>query len=496
MVLSACSSEAVPNANSIRATYERHDIATARQMLGEALKAHPESPELRLLSGEIALETGNLDYAQAELERISTDPQFGGRARSLLAKAHFLSDNPRKALEVLGSGPPADGLGYGIKALATATLGDEPGAEQLLADGLAKYPSSADLVLLSAMTAFASGDTDSARLRIADAQRLDPRNVSVLAFAARLAIARRDQADAEKWLKLILQAQPDNQFALLALGAVRYDNGDKAGASALFQRSSLQAGGMATVTRYFQAQMAFDVADYKKAAAILKAVPEPRDFAPAARLTGILASYTGDNERAISLLEHYLNNGNEDALARYALAVALGRVGQVDKAWQYLRPIAQAPNANAATQRLAAQLTAQIAKGSSAPSSDQSAPGNVSAVELKAAEAALVAGNWARADAVYSQILAADPQTRDPRLLNNAALAKQMGGDLGRAEALIRRALAAAPTDPIILDTAAWVVFKKYGRTPEALDLSRRALAGLPQDPDVQRHARAITGAR
>ena len=492
-LLGACGSEHVPNANMIRSVYERHDLPQARTLLDRALKAEPENAELRLLSGKIALETGNLEYAQAELERISSDPQLGGQARSLLAKAYFLNGNSRKALDVLGSVDPSDGLGFGIKALALATQGDEAQAESVLAAGLAKYPNSPDLILLSAMAAFASGDLEVALERSQEALRLKPNDLASLTFSVRLALAQQDQGAALSGVEAILRVAPDNNFALMTKAAMRYDAGDRAGAAALFRKAAQNKRSNMAMPRYFQAQMAFDQGQYKQASALLATIPEPRDFLPAARLKGILASYNKRNEEAISLLQYYLEQGGEDGLARYALAVALGRVGDVGKALQYLRPVAEAPNANASTRALMAKLTA-LTKDPAAgqgPAADTQ-----SEQQMRTAEAALVTSNWQKAGSIYDALLRANPQTQDRRLLNNAALARQMGGDLAGAERLIRRAMVVAPGDPVVLDTAAWILFKKNGWTPEADALSRRAAVALPGERDVQFHARTIAAAR
>lgn len=496
-LVSACGSEPVPNANMIRSVYERHDLVQSRKLLDRALKAHPDDAELRLLSGEIALEAGNLDYAQAELGRISQDPTWGGAARSLLAKAYFFNDNPRKALDVLGNADPSDGLGFGIKALSIATLGDEALAESTLAAGLAKYPNSPDLVILSAMTAFASGDQAMALERTQEALRLAPNNLLALTFSVRLALAMQDRAAAQRGIAEILRTRPDNSFALMTKAAMLYDGGDRAGARALFRKAVQNSRGDIAMPRYFEAQMAYDQGQYKQAAALLATIPDPKAFLPAARLTGILASFGNRNEEAINLLQYYLDQGGEDALSRYALAVALGRVGDPAKALQYLRPVAAGPNANAATRALAQQLAAASkSPGIGGPSVAQDSAAKAALMQqLAAAEAALVRGDWQKAGAIYDALLRADPQTQDRRLLNNAALARQMAGDLVGAERLIRRAMDLAPNDPIILDTAAWILFKKYGRTPEAVALSRRAALALPQDRDVQFHARTIAAA-
>ncbi|MEY3906910.1 MAG: Tetratricopeptide repeat, partial [Pseudomonadota bacterium] len=96
---------------------------------------------------------------------------------------------------------------------------------------------------------------------------------------------------------------------------------------------------------------------------------------------------------------------------------------------------------------------------------------------------------------LYAALLRADPATMNKALLNNAAYARQQLGDLAAAEALARRALAIDPNDPVVQDTTSWILFARYGATPEAVRLSRRARARMGNDPDVRQHGARIEAA-
>lgn len=84
--LAACSSDNVPQMDTIRAAYLQQDYERARELAATALKANPSDPAIVFLSGQIALDSGNLDFAKAQLQRLLPDAHFGARARGTCAR--------------------------------------------------------------------------------------------------------------------------------------------------------------------------------------------------------------------------------------------------------------------------------------------------------------------------------------------------------------------------------------------------------------------------
>ena len=87
------------------------------------------------------------------------------------------------------------------------------------------------------------------------------------------------------------------------------------------------------------------------------------------------------------------------------------------------------------------------------------------------------------------------PPAGDRILLNNAAVIRQQLGDLESAEKLVRRALSLGTPDAVVLDTASWILFQKYGATPEVKAWSAKAVALKGDDPEIKAHAARIRAA-
>ena len=196
-----------------------------------------------------------------------------------------------------------------------------------------------------------------------------------------------------------------------------------------------------------------------------------------------------------------VQSGNpDDAAARGALAQALMQTGDAMEAWHYLEPAARANNADARIVSLAAKLTAQLGLPEAKLWQARQQRAQMSQAHLALfaqAQKAMSARDWQRADQIYAELLRGAPPAGDKILLNNAAYIRQQLGYLDGAERLIRRALTLGAPDGVVLDTASWILFQKYGATPEVRSMSARAEKLLPNNADVRAHAakiRAATG--
>lgn len=97
-------------------------------------------------------------------------------------------------------------------------------------------------------------------------------------------------------------------------------------------------------------------------------------------------------------------------------------------------------------------------------------------------------GEWPAAQALYQRLLVARPG--DALLLNEMANAL-LPTDTAAALKVAEQALAAAPSDPRIIDTAGWVLFKN-GRSDRALQLLRDARLRQPANPTIRYHLAAV----
>ncbi len=500
LMLTACADDNVPQTDTIRAAYQQQEYARATKLVAAALKERPSDPTLLFLSGQIALETGNLDFAKAQMQRLLPDTQFGARARVELARVYMLSGNPREVLSTLGEKPPS-GLGYSLAATAASMLGDVDKGGRLMVEGMGAFPQSSELLVLAGNNAVGGGDLAAAKSWADKAMQVAPQDKDVRMLAARLALAQDKQSEAAQHLDVILRAHPNDGLALMAKAGILARAGNAKAAEALFVKASgpgkNATNELTAAARYYRAQIAFDAGNYGAARDILAGVSPAKAFLPAARLAGILAAYQGQDEQAIDLLRHYLGQGGDDPLARYALAISLARVGQVADAWRYLKPAALAADANAPVRALAAQLTRALKLPEAARFAPvPQTPDGVMPSDLAlAASRALQAGDIPKADRLFREALMRDPQTKDRVLLNNAALVRQRVGDLEGSEKLARQAFALDPNDPVLMDTLGWILFQKKGPTPEARKLILSAAKALPNDREVQQHAQALRNA-
>ena len=497
-VISACTGEIVSNLDTARAAYEQGDLATAQFHVRSALEKDPANHALTFLSGRISLDSGNPDRAKGEFGMLLNDPEFGSRARVLLAKAHLMTGKSRLALEALGDTPPETALGFAVGVGANLLEGKTDTANTLLDKGLAKFPDSADLLVLDGTRALQTGDRDRATALAERVTDLAPKDLNARLFAARTAMLERDLSEAEKHFNAVLSTRPKHQTALLGKAAIAHDRGDRTAAKEILKEASQQLGGSSLAVSYFLAQLAFDGGEVDRAHEILQGHGNLQNLPAAVKLNGLVAARRGQHEQAIASLRRYFSNGDEDGRARFALASSYYAVGEKEKSWEVLHPLADAANADRRTLRLAAKLAGALGLPAKAYQAREAeaARGDPLAQEMAAADKAISAGEWKKADGIYKQLLARRPNTTNVILLNNAASVRMKLGRLGEAVKLARLAHKQAPNDPMVTDTLGWALFKANGPTPEAARLLGKAARKMPGNPNIRAHLLALRKAR
>ena len=498
LVLAGCGQPSVPKPDEIEAMLNAGDVSGAQKAVFRAGEADPRNPRVAFLDGRVALELGNLDRAQSKFQALLTDPALGAQAKVLLAKAQMMAGHPNEARTLLGAGPYQSGLAYSVVAASHMADGDLDAADGVLAQGLAAYPQSVELKVLASERALQDGESGRAAQLVAEAVRSAPKDVPALLLAARVALTRGELDVADQDFDAVLALRPKHQTALLGKATIAYDRGDAAKAKTILDQAANALGQNGKAVGYFRAQIAFNAGKIEEANSILLSLGDVAQFPPAEMLSGLVATKRGQHEQAIALLSHFFQQGGEDGRARVALTESYLALGDKDSAWKALQPVADAANASAAVLGLAAKLAAELGLPSAAGyKTRQAAAANPGpqGQKLAAADAAIRAGDWAKADAIYTQLLAETPASANIVLLNNASMAASQRGDLPRAVTLGRRALAAAPNDPIVLDTLAWALFRSGGPSPEAVALMERALKAMPSNPEIRQHALAIQSA-
>lgn len=107
--------------------------------------------------------------------------------------------------------------------------------------------------------------------------------------------------------------------------------------------------------------------------------------------------------------------------------------------------------------------------------------------DLAEGDAAMKAGNWARAAVAYDRILAVTDGS-NVLVLNNMAYAQSMLGNHGRARELADKALKLAPDNASVLDTAGWVRVQSGKDVEQGRQLLRKAAQKAPGNAAIRAH--------
>jgi tetratricopeptide (TPR) repeat protein len=118
-----------------------------------------------------------------------------------------------------------------------------------------------------------------------------------------------------------------------------------------------------------------------------------------------------------------------------------------------------------------------------APTAD---PSRIWPLLLLQASALESANRWPEAKAVLGRALAMAPN--EPLILNFLGYAQlEHGENIDAAEAMVRKASELAPNDASITDSLGWALYKR-GQVNEAIDMLQKAAVGDPAQADIQEH--------
>ena len=470
------------------------DLKAAHLHLASHLDAQPTDAGARRLAGELAMRMGNYDLAITEFKQLSALPGKEAEGRDRLADAFLANGNTRMAKRTLSQGEIASPLAYDVTVGVALIEGRDRQALQTLAEGLEKFPESAELHALDAHLALQSGNLESAKSKLAKARSLDPGLVDVNLLAGRIALLEKDLGLAKTSFENVLQHQPNHQTAILAMIAVATDTGDDAGRDKWLARAS-DSGKANPIAVYFAAQSAFESNDVKRAFELIQPITGTGKTFPALdRLTGLIAARRGQTNDAIVNLERYFADGGEDRVARLVLAAEQHRNKEHSDAWTTIQPLISSDTANPRALELGIDIARALGKSEGRALEAKLAgagPDNDFVSAMARAGTAIRKGDWKSADAIYSRLLG-EGNRDQVGLLNNAAQARLALGQKQSAVSLAREAHALAPNDAVVLDTLGWVLFKTGGASEEARALLASAAARKPADRQIAKHLGAV----
>lgn len=473
-----------------QAALAKHDYAAARVLLSQAVDAEPQDLAIRLAYARTLLIMGNADGAIAQLDHFADGLAQVPEAVALLGKAHLLLGRPERALEVFTQHGLETGAAYAIACAANLEMGDAGAANALLEQGLAAFPQDVDLMVLAAQRAYDLRDMAASQDAIARALALQTDHPDALRLAGRIAMHERDLDTAEGHFRNVLKVLPWDLPAHLALAAIARDQGKEEEASDWIAKAHEAAPGN-PVSAYFAAQMAFEDGDMGAAQQMLSTIrPETGDFPALWRLRGKISAEQGNTATAMTEFERFFRTGGEAADARFDLARLYLGAGKQEEAWDVLSPSLVSADAPLESLQLGRELAVKLGKSDGARLERQIALAAQRLAydsQLRDADAAMRAGDWAKADTIYAALIKG-AAVSDPVVLNNAANVRLQMGDASGGRDLARKAYALEPEDPFVLDTLGWAIMQAEGRTSEAVRLIERAYALDPNNPEIAEH--------
>lgn len=493
--LSACAESPETAFTKAQAEFASHDYAAARIHLANALAGKPGDRQMLLLQVKTLIALGDGDGAGTAIEQLAGKSPPPGELSELAAEAALLRKNPDAVDAFLAktATPEASRL----RALAEIQRGNIAQAASLFEKGVAAGGNArlfADYARLRLM----GGDLAGASDLIARAARLSPDGIDTLLVSGEIAVRHGDLQAALGFYDKAERLYPVSVAALVGKMAVLGDLGRIDEMKPLLAKAQAFAPKDPGV-QFIAIRLAALEKDWGKVRDLVQPIEANLpELDPIRLLYGEALLRLNLTEQALAQLQPLARAqpGNRDV----ALLVAEAQFaqGNAKAAMATLKPFADSP----AARHEELVLMAKIAKAAGSPAaagyearSRQPQPQSL-VRDIADADAAMRAGNWAGAVASYDRILSAT-DGRNVIVLNNLAYAQLMLGNTAKAVDFSKRALALAPDNPSVMDTAGWALFKSGREPAKARSLLRRAAQLAPGNMTIKGHlAEAERGSR
>jgi len=500
--------------------------ARATALLNEALRSK-DVPAFHTALGVSLMRSGQSGNATDELEKaFKKDPKqtYAGLA---LVDLYMKSGNAAKAQAMadgLVKANPGNPSMMVVQAQAHVGTGDLPGARQAYEKAL-----KIDGTLLPAKLGLAHVDMlgknfDAADKRLRTLLRENDRNVDILFELATLNELWGHEDAALKWLESAAEASdakqtrvnfalvawhlrkgqpakaleagrqlmaklPDDVEALQAFAGAQAANGDTAGARSTLANAARRAAFEAPVlVNIGQAQLR--VNDMAGAAySADKALSGNPDYLPAQILMAQIELIQGALDKSERRAQSIIQANPKLAIGHELLADVAQRRGQANAAVESLRRAHAIENST----RSLMNLFRALFTGGNTKQAIELGEGWLHShpkdgIVFKAVgEAYARTGNNAQARRNFEAAVKLNPD--DAQALNNLASILLAQKDPG-APAIADKALALAPRNPMVMDTAGWAAFVS-GNRDKALQLLRDARLRSPGNPVIRYHLAA-----
>jgi len=500
---------------------KRYTLAAG--VLEQAVQLSGGASDIRADFGVSLVGLGQTDLGLVQLQQAFAKDPGQAHAGVALAALYLTRNQAKKAIEVIDSvarREPRNVAVVNMQGVVHGAAGDRVGARTLYERALAIDPSLQAARLNLARLDIADGKRDTARIRLSELLKAEPRNGDAMFEFALLEEIGGNGGEAVRWLEKAMTVQrtalragtyltglllrqrnveaalaisrqtltlaPKELAALFTRAQALIAAGDKGNARLTLKEASIQAA-FSPVRNLELARLQLAAQDpdgaYYSLDRILKVDP---NFLPALTMLSEMEIASGDyakvEPRARAINERFPASGAGMRLMG-DLAVARGQFSTAVS--HYRAALAKDRTADSAIRLYRAHVLAGEAPKGLAFLEQwlRDNPADVQ-VQRTVADGHLRAGNLAAARAGYDRLLAR--RRDDADVLNNLAQVALRQGDkaaLGYAE----NALRAAPTDAGIMDTVGWVLVQQ-GQVDRAVGVLRDARLRDPKNPEVRYH--------
>ncbi|MFO1407112.1 MAG: tetratricopeptide repeat protein [Steroidobacteraceae bacterium] len=463
--------------------------AEAISQLEQAIRGAPDFHQARMVLGLAQLQQGNFALAENELQRVVQVAPDNVEARQLLAEAQLRQGHVDAAATVLEPALQAAAR-QGLPSVldlgrleAAAGRGDV--ARQAFEQALESDPKSGAAYLGLASLAESQGDVDAARGWLERWRAADPAVAQPRLLLARGAFRGRDPTAGHAMLAEAVAAEPGSATVAGAAGFVLMEGHLYDEALGQFRRAAtLDPRDPVYPLQAARAQLALGQSSAARQSLERSLVLKP-DWVPAVlllmqvdlrerRVQSALARAVGLQKSPDSAAIGYLAQGD--------ILLSTGQARGAETAY------AESARQRASLEAAIGQGRARLASGAARPAQPieswvREHPNDVAA-RLALAQVQQAAGAVPAAIAEYEKALELRPGTL--LALNNLAWLYGEQGD-PRAEAMARRAVAAAPGVGSIADTLGWILVRN-GNLDEGLKYVQQAHDLDRENPEIAYH--------
>ncbi len=375
---------------------------SARVELLNATTADPRWADAHIRLAEVALHLFDGVTAKAELQRAEALGVDGEQIAHLKGHALWLTGDLEQAEEILSRTPIAgEHLPYAYRILGRVQMarGDTVAASASFDEGLALAPNDSQLWTEIGRLRIVISNQGGAIQALDRAVELDPANIRALELRGRMVRTQFGMLAALPWFERGLQIDPNDVPLLEEYGATL-------GEAGRYQEMLAQARKILTLDTknarafYMQSVIAARAGKYALARNLADKMGGPFANLPAPQLLMAVCDYElGNFNKAVDRLGPLLDAQPDNAQIRLVLARAVHRSGDHMAAWTVIAPLADRPDADNYSVRLAARI--QEALGERGPAAAKLDLGiflnlRVNAALPSAPQTAAIAENAAR----------------------------------------------------------------------------------------------------